>query len=102
MWGHGSSFWCFWGPKLAAKKLIYCQNKSETHSEKGDWTYRDCTTESKHLSAVGLFERGLLLVKEALQRKFLCMNLASGFQPSVFGLLAEKLTVEKKESRRYH
>ena len=74
------------GAEISNKKLIYGQKNSETNSEKGDWTYRDCTTESKHLSAVELFERGLLLVKEALQRKFLCMNLASGFQPSVFGL----------------
>ena len=74
------------GAEISSEKSDLRLKKSETNSEKGDWTYRDCTTESKHLSAVGLFERGLLLVKEALQPKFLSINLASGFQPSVFGL----------------
>ena len=46
IWGYRSKFWCFWGPKLLAKNLIY-ENKYLRRAEEGDWTYRDCATKIK-------------------------------------------------------
>ena len=81
------------GAKIAAKIKIFDKKIPEMHDREANRTYRDCTAESKYLSAVDPSERGECLLIRHLNRSGVMPFWLGGLRTTAFGFLAGKIGV---------